>query len=603
MNKFVKHNAPIRPFAFSLEHHVPNGPVLKQLHRAWVVLKVSLLFTLLAGGLPARGAVNVWLYHNHLSRDGLYISPVFTNSVVAGLTLDTTFNGTVAGNVYAQPLYIEGGPGGRAVVIAATETGDVYALDAFAGTVVWHTNLASPVVSGNQNCGNIFPSGITGTPVVDLPSRTLFLNAITFSSLSSTVKHLIYSLNVDTGLLNPGWPLSVNSNAVSGAIVFDSLDQGERGALTIIGSTLYVPYGGLDGDCGTYHGWVVGVPLNDPSTVMAWATTAPGGGAWAVGGIASDGVEPFVATGNTFTASPHPWGGGEAILHLTPSLVLSNGTANYWSPTNWLSLDNSDTDLGGSGPILVDVPGATPSNLVVALGKDGNMYLLNRTNLGGISAPVAKATVAGGAIIQAAATYQTTNGTYVVFANGGNLNSYRIGASSPPTITKAWSGYEGGNGSPFVTSTDGSNSVIVWGVGAGAGGSQKLYAFNGETGATLFNSTTTIAGASEFITGIVARNRLYVAGANKIYSFSLPEPKPAAITISNPTVTPAGAFQLSFTNSPGVLFNVFATTNLAQPTTNWTWVDSATEVSLGQYQFTDTQTPANSDRFYQVVGP
>jgi hypothetical protein len=267
------------------------------------------------------------------------------------------------------------------------------------------------------------------------------------------VEHLIFSLNVDTGALNPGWPVNVNSNAVFGTRMFNSLAQGQRGALTVIGAKLYVPYGGLAGDCGTYYGWVVGVSLDNPSHVMAWATTAKGGGAWSVGGIASDGVDPFVATGNTFSATS--WGGGEAILHLSPTLVLTNGTTHYWAPTNWKTLDTNDLDIGGSGPLLVDVPGATPSQLVVALGKDGNAYLLNRTNLGGVSVPVAKAHVVGASIIQAAATYQTAKGAYVVFANSGNLYALRIGASNPPTITSAWSASEGGTGSPFVTSTDG----------------------------------------------------------------------------------------------------------------------------------------------------
>src|SRR4029077_10064707 len=130
-------------------------------------------------------------------------------------------------------------------------------------------------------------------------------------------------------------------------------------------------------------------------------------------------------------------------------------TTNYWAPTNWSTLDASDSDLGGSGPLLVDVPGATPSKLVVALGKDGNVYLLNRTNLGGISAPVAEAHVVNGEIIQAAATYRTALGTYVVFAVTNNLHALRIGATDPPTITNIWIAAENGLGSPFVTSTDG----------------------------------------------------------------------------------------------------------------------------------------------------
>src|SRR5207237_6304690 len=105
------------------------------------------------------------------------------------------------------------------------------------------------------------------------------------------------------------------------------------------------------------------------------------------------------------------WGGGEAVIRLQPGPVFSGSTTDYWAPTNWFSLDGSDTDLGGSGPIIVDVPGATPSALVLALGKDGKAYLLNRGNLDGIIAPVASSTVNSGAIIQAAASSHTASET------------------------------------------------------------------------------------------------------------------------------------------------------------------------------------------------
>src|SRR5204863_9813859 len=114
----------------------------------------------------------------------------------------------------------------------------------------------------------------------------------------------------------------------------------------------------------------------------------------------------------------------------------------------------------GSGPILVDVPGATPSALVVALGKDGNAYLLNRTTLGGVSTPVASLNVnSGGTIIQAAASYRTAMGTYVVFRGSSSATrTFRINAASPPTITATWSVTgQSGRSSPFVTSTDGTN--------------------------------------------------------------------------------------------------------------------------------------------------
>jgi outer membrane protein assembly factor BamB len=557
---------------------------------------------IVAGGLPADGAVNVTQHHNHLSRDGLYIDPAFTTANAAGLTRDLAFNGAVEGDIYAQPLYIEGGPRGRAVVIAVTESNNVYALDAETGDIVWEMNVAPPVAASSLPCGDLSPFGITGTPVVDLPSRALFFNGITENFSSSTVEHLVFSLNVDTGAVNPGWPVNVNNNAVFGGTKFSSLAQGERGALTVIGSMLYVPYGGLYGDCGTYYGWVVGMPLTNPSNgIVAWATSARGGGAWSVGGIASDGTDPFVATGNTFGAST--WGGGEAIVHLQPNLTLA-GTVDYWAPTNWSTLDSEDLDIGGSGPLLITVPGATPSNLVVALGKDGNAYLLNRTNLGGVSLPLTQEKVAGSAIIQAAASYQTALGTYVVLANANNLYSLRISATSPPTITRVWTAAENGRGSPFVTSTDGTNNVVVWGIGSE--GDQRLHGFDGDTGTNVFTgggANELMTGTRRFNTGIVARGRIYLANDNQVYAFNAPGQTVAPITMTNLVIVPGGGFQFSFTNIPGALFNVFASTNLAAPFTNWTWLGGVPEVSSGNYLFTDTQGPGNTEQFYQVSSP
>src|SRR5512132_2624685 len=147
--------------------------------------------------------------HNHLSRDGLYIDLAFTRSAAANVKRDLNFNGTISGNVYAQPLYIEGGPSGRARVIVVTESNNVYALDGLTGTVIWQRHVGAPVTSGLP-CGNIHPLGITGTPVVHLASRSLFFDAMIDGA---TKKHFIFSLNVDTGATNPGWPVNVNATA------------------------------------------------------------------------------------------------------------------------------------------------------------------------------------------------------------------------------------------------------------------------------------------------------------------------------------------------------------------------------------------------------
>src|SRR5260221_463892 len=90
------------------------------------------------------GTVNVTQHHNHATRDGLYIDPAFTQARAANLRRDTNFGGVIKGNVYAQPLYIEGGPGGKAMIIAVTESNNVYALDAADGSVIWQRNVGAP---------------------------------------------------------------------------------------------------------------------------------------------------------------------------------------------------------------------------------------------------------------------------------------------------------------------------------------------------------------------------------------------------------------------------------------------------------------------------
>jgi hypothetical protein len=479
------------------------------------ILVASLCAAALSAVVAPNALVNVTQHHNHDSRDGLYNDAAFTQAGAVGLRRVLGFDGTISGNVYAQPLYIENAPSRRAMVIVVTESNNVYALDGSTGTIIWQRNVGTPITSGLP-CGNINPLGVTGTPIVDLASRSLFFDAETTPS-PGTFKHMIYSLNVDTGTINAGWPVDVNA-AVPG---FDSSVQSQRAALGLVGNILYVPYGGRFGDCGNYHGRLVGVPTNNPGSVMSWATTATGGGVWGVGGVASDGTNPFVATGNTFSTGG-VWKGGEAIIRFQPGPIFTGSPSDYWAPTNWLSLDNGDIDLGGSGPVLLDVPGATPSSLVVALGKDGNAYLLDRSNLGGVSTPVASLHVSSSAIIQAAATYSTSQGTYVVFrASSSLLSAFRINPTNPPTITSVWSVTQSGVGSPFVTSTDGTNNMVVWSVGAS--GDQRLHGYDGDTGAVIFaggGANELMAGTHTYsTTGIVARGRIYVAGDNKVYAF------------------------------------------------------------------------------------
>ena len=496
---------------------------------------ISILAILIASPcivVPRTSAqVNVTQEHNNPSRDGVYIDPVFTPDAVANLTRDLNFDGTISGNVYAQPLYIEGGPNGP-MIIAVTESNNVYALDATTGTVIWQRSDIGPSVpSSSLPCSNINPVGITGTPVVELASRRLFFDALINGA---TIKHFIYSLDVDTGETNLGWPVDVNATANYNGMTFESRIQEERGALALVDGIVYVSYSGYSGDCETYHGWVVGVDINSPTNVLAWATIAVGGGIWGNGGVASDGTNMFVVTGNTFNTGGN-WMGGEAIIRLQAGPVFSD----FWAPTNWINLDEGDIDLGGVSATVIDVPGATPSQLVLALGKDSNAYLVDRNNLGGVTSPVAQAGVSGINRGTSAVTYHTSQGTYFAFHNEANaIRAYKITPTNPPTITFAWSMSQTGRGSPWVT-TNGATNFIVW--VAGVAGDQRLHAYDGDTGAVIYaggGANELMTGTRQWNTGIAARGRIYFAADNKVYAFKLPTGTRPAVT-PRPRPTPA----------------------------------------------------------------
>jgi hypothetical protein len=519
-----------------------------------LIFSLSLIVVLLGAAVfPARAQVNVTQKNNNLSRDGLYIDARFTPANAANLTRDLNFDGTIVGNVHAQPLYIEGGPNGP-MVIVVTASNNVYALHADTGTVIWSRTDVGPPVTSGLPCGNISPVGIIGTPAVDLASRSLFFDALIDGP---TKKHFVFSLNVDTGATHSGWPVDLNATAVYQNTHFVSLAQEDRGALALVNGIVYVAYSGYAGDCPTYYGWVVGVHIDNPSIVGGWATAAEGGGIWGHSGVASDGTNMFVITGNTFNTTPGNWMGGEAIVRLQAGPTFTGNPTDFWAPANWHDLDVNDTDLGGCSAILIDVPGATPSQLVLALGKDGNAYLVNRNNLGGVAGPVSSLGVDGTMRGQSSATYTTGQGTYFVFrADGGSqIKAYKITATNPPAIVSAWTASQNGQGSPWVTTTDGTNNAIVWVVGAE--GDHRLHGYNGDTGAVIYaggGNNELMTGDRKWNSGMVARGSIYVANDNKVYKFSVPEgtPSPTPTASVTPTATPTATPTPTATSTPPV---------------------------------------------------
>jgi hypothetical protein len=474
--------------------------------------------------------------NNHNNRDALYTQSTFTTAGIATMKLDTGFDGTISGNVYSQVLFFDKGPNGKSLVIATTENNQVSALDATTGTPVWQKTLGTPATKSGAGCGNIGPLGITGTPAIDPVSRTLFVNAAV-GDANGITDHEIHALSIDDGSERPNFPAKA-STAKYQNTTFNPPLENQRSALLWLNGVVYASYGGHSGDCGQYHGWVLGVPLANPSTITAYAVSIAANtraaGIWGPGGPASDGTDVFVTTGNTFGAST--WVGQEALLRFQPGPVFSNQAADYWVPHDYLALDNSDTDIGGSGTVLVDVPGATPSKLAVALGKNGTAYLINRANLGGIGTSqsadgISNTDVASGEIINAAASVTTPSGTWVVLhayngagigcgTGSGDLVAFKISATSPPKISVPWCANSNSTGSPMITTTDGTNNAIVWIVGT------HLRGFDANTGAPVYTGTDTLnltsgqtANPRRFTTPIAAKGHIYIAGDGKVYSF------------------------------------------------------------------------------------
>ena len=495
-----------------------------------------------AGGVGgSTGHVSVLQHHNSATRDGFYVDSALSRTAIANLHVDPAFPGaTISGPTYAQPLYLAGTAGTPDLVIVATEQNHVYAFDASSGgKPVWDTSLGTPLPKSRlttlrSGCGNIDPLGVTGTPIVDATTGTIYLDAMIIASANATAQHQVFALDAKTGKIKSGWPVDLNSTAMSGTTTFSSLAENQRGALALLGGQVFVPFGGHIGDCGDYHGWIVGISTTDPTQVSAWASRALAGGVWAPGGIASDGESLIFATGNTenqantFTA-PSSWQDGETIFRMPPSLTFSGQNADYFTPSNWAALDAADTDIGGTAPMVLNIPGATPSALVIGLGKDGNAYLLDKSSLGGIGSPKVLASVATGTIINAAAAYTTPQGSYVVFkgtgkgcpsGQSGGLVAIKIAAANPPAMSMAWCGGPATQDSPAVSATDAQGTdAVVWIVG----NDNKLYGLDGDTGKSIFaggTSTDTMSAVQKFETPIIANGRVFVAANSQVYAFT-----------------------------------------------------------------------------------
>lgn len=322
-----------------------------------------------AAAPPALAATGGWpTYHLDNTRQGDDTGePAFAVHAASG---DWT-NNALDGDVFASPVVYNG------VVYVATENNTVYALNETSGTeAIPHDHLATatPATTAYLGCGNVTPTvGITSTPVIDAANNVIYV--VGEVPVSSTASE--YRL----------WALSLTTLALirSTPIVLAGLNpryQGQRSALAFGNGYVYIAFGGRDGDCGTYHPWVVGVQGVGYGTAMVTyqpqTASQNEAGLWAASGIAMDGSgNLYVETGNGAYSTSTPcdnanWDHGDSVIKLSPALVQ----LDFFAPQDWCALNAADSDLGSIGPMLV-------GGSVLASGKSGSAWLLSQSALGG----------------------------------------------------------------------------------------------------------------------------------------------------------------------------------------------------------------------------
>jgi hypothetical protein len=294
-------------------------------------------------------------YHRNVGRSGVSTTmPAVTHLVLSKrLTLD--------GAVYASPIVV----GGR--VIVATENDTVYAFT-LSGTQVWSRHLGTPSPASERPCGNINPLGITGTPAY---YHGLVYVAPEFSGDPPT--HELYALDFATGAVT--WHRSID---FSGA---DQRVMQERGALNIAAGRVWVPFGGLAGDCGAYKGRLAGLPVGGTGAAVVYTVpTAREAGMWTPPGPAVDSSHYLYASvGNGASGVGDPYDDSDSVIKI-------DGNAHpvsFFAPATWASENDSDLDLGSQGATIT-------GNWIFIAGKSGTAYVLNRSALGGIGGQKSK---------------------------------------------------------------------------------------------------------------------------------------------------------------------------------------------------------------------
>jgi hypothetical protein len=510
----------------------------------------------------------VLTYHNNLSRDGTNIREfALTTSNVNTSTFGKLFSCPADGAIYAQPVWLSNlsvAGSSHNVVIVATQHESLYAFDADASpcTTLWHVNLIDSMHGGTSGetsvpsagsgalvgsgYGDISPEvGITGTPVIDPTTNTLYVVSKSVNSTTQFFQRL-HAIDVTTGNERVA-PQSIDSSisvpgtgagSVTGRVAFDPRNESQRPGLVLSNGVIYVAWASHE-DHDPYHGWVIGFnasslapvanPVFNTTPNQVGTLSYSRGGIWMGGGapaVDSSGNLFFITGNGTFDANTGGSNYGDSVVKLSTASGLS--VADYFTPLDQASLDANDTDFGsGAATILVDQPAGPVAHLVIGGGKQGNLFLLNRDNMGKFSSStnnVIQTINLGNSIFATPVFWQ--NNLYV--AGVGPLKQFAFnsatGKFNGAPLSQSSMSYRFPGATPSVSS-NGATNGIVWALDNGlyctpqssGCGATVLHAYDATNLATeLWNSSQAagnrdLAGhAVKFTVPTVANGKVYV---------------------------------------------------------------------------------------------
>jgi hypothetical protein len=362
---------------------------------------------ILSTALATAAQISVLTQHNDIGRTGQNTNESILNTSNVNVAhFAKLFSLPVAGQVYAQPLYVQNvtiAGTNHNVLIVATETDHVYAFDADTkGTALWTASMVDQAHGAKSSehslqsstaigCTDLQPQiGISSTPVIDALAQTIYVEAK--SQLGSTYIHRLHALDLTTGHeIAPG-PVEITATvngtgdgSQNGKITFDQLHQHNRSGLLLLNGEIYIAFASHC-DFGPYHGWLFAYNTTNFARSSLLITTPNGGlgGFWMAGsGVAADGNgNIYIASGNgTFDTNNVPATElGDTVL----KLGTTNGNISlldYFTPSDQNCLEAQDTDLGSGGVLVLPTqPGTTP-DLLVAAGKEGAIYVVNRDQM------------------------------------------------------------------------------------------------------------------------------------------------------------------------------------------------------------------------------